>query len=259
MSLTSRSESSFTATIATPIAIATNINKVTIESSDHRIWPCALLGPCFIGDTGPGGGTIFYVNLAGFTCGASLNATCTYLEYGPANATNGSVWTPAASVVPGVETLATYSAGLTKAKIGLGASNTKAITDLAGNCPTPGSQSQCSAGYSASRYVVAGNSLTDWFLPNLAELNELCKFANNIFGTAETVACSPVSQATAQAKGFGTSLNSNWGWQSSSAFTDSKSPFAIHFQAPTAYPTFYTNNPLSFGTGGQLVRAIRAF
>lgn len=262
MSITNLSSDAFTANVNTPFADATKVDKVTIESSEHRVWPCNLGGSCLVGDTGPGTGTIFYVDMNGFDCGPLLNLTCNYLEYAPTDATNGSVWTPTGFAVTGVETATTVALALAKSKISLGAANTKNITDTAGNCPTPGSQQQCSAAYKASKYVVSGNSLTDWFLPNLAELNELCKFVNNILGTAPTVACAPTNTTypLAIAKGFGSASNPfNYAWLSSTAYSDSKKPYAIHFLDTNALTTFFTGNPMNYGTGGQFVRAIRAF
>jgi hypothetical protein len=257
MSLSNLSSNSFTASVSTPFADATKIDKITVESSEHRIWPCNLLGPCFVGDTGPGSGTIFYVDMNGFSCGKLLNQTCTYLEYAPRDASNGSVWTPGGVVVAGVETATTSTDAFVKSKIGYGGSNTRIITDLAGSCPTPGSQTNCSAAYTASRYVESGNALTDWFLPNFAELNELCKFVNNIRGTAVTVACTPTNTSLGPAKGFGTGAGN--AWLSSTAGVDYRSPWAIKFNDSNLANTFFKGNPTNWGTGAQRVRSIRAF
>lgn len=46
---------------------------------------CAQGGVCAVGDTGPGGGIVFYVQASGgtFTCGSTLASTCKYLEVPP--------------------------------------------------------------------------------------------------------------------------------------------------------------------------------
>jgi hypothetical protein len=44
---------------------------------------CATGGTCIVGDTGPGGGKIFYVATTPFACGPTRAATCTYLEAAP--------------------------------------------------------------------------------------------------------------------------------------------------------------------------------
>ena len=41
---------------------------------------CAEGGPCALGDTGPGGGKVFYVAPSTFACGVSLNLYCKYLD-----------------------------------------------------------------------------------------------------------------------------------------------------------------------------------
>ena len=37
-------------------------------------------GDCLVGDTGPGGGTVFYVASSPFTCAPDQGSKCTYLE-----------------------------------------------------------------------------------------------------------------------------------------------------------------------------------
>jgi hypothetical protein len=51
---------------------------------------CATGGTCVVGDTGPGGGIVYYVDNAGFSCGASYSSTgsptgglCHHLEVAP--------------------------------------------------------------------------------------------------------------------------------------------------------------------------------
>ena len=46
-----------------------------------------------VGDTGPGGGVIFYVNSAGFAAGPTLNLTHNYLEAAPTTGVNAWVMT----------------------------------------------------------------------------------------------------------------------------------------------------------------------
>ena len=45
---------------------------------------CQMGGACALGDTGPGGGKVFYVATNQFTCGVTLMAKCLYLEAAPA-------------------------------------------------------------------------------------------------------------------------------------------------------------------------------
>jgi hypothetical protein len=70
--------SSLTLTLSNATVSADQVYRVTVQSSET--------GPrtFVLGDTGPGGGTVFYVNLSGFACGATLSDTCKYIEYAPA-------------------------------------------------------------------------------------------------------------------------------------------------------------------------------
>jgi hypothetical protein len=52
---------------------------------------CAAGGICAVGDTGPGGGKVFYVHATTFTCGPTLGDSCKYLEAAPTTGT--SAWT----------------------------------------------------------------------------------------------------------------------------------------------------------------------
>jgi len=46
---------------------------------------CQNGGACALGNTGPGLGKVFYVATTAFSCGATLAATCFYLEAAPAS------------------------------------------------------------------------------------------------------------------------------------------------------------------------------
>jgi hypothetical protein len=54
---------------------------------------CAQGGACAIGETGPGGGKVFYYSAAGFNCGPDFSSTCHYLEVAP-NTWYGSTTDP---------------------------------------------------------------------------------------------------------------------------------------------------------------------
>jgi hypothetical protein len=80
---------SFTINFTTPAALATNVARVTLQSTKHADYSCAVdfIG-CQVGDAGPGGGTIFYVNDSGFSVpGSACGNNCHNLEYAP------STWT----------------------------------------------------------------------------------------------------------------------------------------------------------------------
>ena len=124
-----------------------------------------------IGDTGPGGGKIFYYLAAGFTCGPTGASTCKFLEVAPNNWSGGTdptvSWaqsTPvnlAANTVPNQLTLI--------ADIGRGGRNTKAIIDQGNNNST----SSAAARADAHNVVIDGVNYDDWILPSENELSQL--------------------------------------------------------------------------------------
>ena len=126
-----------------------------------------------IGDTGPGGGKIFYVSPDGFTM-TGIAGTCHYLEVSPGNLTGGtgSEATMKWSTATGIPYPATDG---TLTTIGSGKNNTAIIIAAE------------SAAYSGDTYIYAaracgeytGGGKDDWFLPSKDELNELYKAKGN--------------------------------------------------------------------------------
>jgi hypothetical protein len=105
-----------------------------------------------VGDTGPGGGIIFYVNSGGFT---SNGVTCRYLEAAPVNL-SGAQW--------GADGTLTGANGTA---IGTGYSNTRTIiAALSSGIPESGRAAQLCDAYSNNGYA-------DWFLPSQDELRAL--------------------------------------------------------------------------------------
>ena len=140
---------------------------------------CATGGACKVGDTGPGGGTVFYVTTTPFKCGVDLAAECTYLEAAPTGWITAS--TPARQTncaTAGTSTVdpkcwwsgnTVDRIGTTGTVIGTGYANTsKMITQSEG------------AGKAATvARAFQGGGKTDWSLPSRDELNELCKIYSN--------------------------------------------------------------------------------
>jgi hypothetical protein len=120
-----------------------------------------------VGQTGPGGGKIFYVAPVGttFACGPTLASSCTYLEAAP-RLWNGETEDPTRSWATNVNSNQTTSvAGAVGTAIGFGYQNSAAIVAQEGNVAAT------SAAVEARAY--SGNGLTDWYLPSKDELNEL--------------------------------------------------------------------------------------
>lgn len=181
----------FTATFTSPVALSSSIFKITIQSGAHTII-CAQGGPCVVGDTGPGGGKIFYVAATPFACGPTRATTCTYLEAAPA-LWNAGLAEPtrrwAQSTPVNYQSAAVSSPDTaTAAAIGWGYRNTRAIVSQ-GNTNTA-----TSAAALADSYIVtvSGVIYDDWFLPSMDELNQMCKWVRGITGinlTTLTTVC----------------------------------------------------------------------
>ena len=122
---------------------------------------CAQGGTCVVGNTGPGGGIVFYVQTA------TAAAPWRYLEAAPNTWNGGSedpqiIWCNVnnaylKSLVNGTTPLST----LTGTVIGTGARNTKAMSGT------------CSGGAANMAASYNGGGKSDWFLPSKDELNQL--------------------------------------------------------------------------------------
>jgi len=127
-----------------------------------------------VGQTGPGGGKIFYVAPTPFACGPTRIANCTYLEVTPNNWYLGSSggltrrWAENAYITTRVNN-STPPETATASAIGWGYRNTRAIINQ-GN-----SNSDLSAAALADSHTVTVSGIVydDWFLPSQDELKKL--------------------------------------------------------------------------------------
>ena len=149
---------------------------------------CANGGLCSIGDTGPGGGVVFYD-------AGSNQSWGRYLEFAPSTSQVSRTWSTGANqqiTVTGADGTA----------IGTGLENTTLIAAQSGNLAA-----SSAASYAAS---YSNNNKSDWFVPSKAELNELCKYARNTGQAAgSSTRCSGGSAPTL--RGF----TADWHWSSS--------------------------------------------
>ena len=124
---------------------------------------CATGGVCVVGNTGPGGGIVFYVEASAgtFSCGTTLTATCRYLEAAPTSGT--LAWTDAAYGWSG-NTNTYIGAAAQGGPVGRGLKNTEAIIAQSN---TAGMASTIARAYRGP------NNLTDWNLPSNGELWEM--------------------------------------------------------------------------------------
>jgi hypothetical protein len=106
---------------------------------------CASGGTCIVGDTGPGGGKVFYD-------AGSVQSWGRYLEAAPASATSAT-W---------CNNTSTALTGTFSRSIGSGAMNTYLMLD---GCTS-------GAAYNATGY--SNNGYSDWFLPSILDLGQMC-------------------------------------------------------------------------------------
>ena len=205
--------------------------------------PCAKGGVCALGDTGPGGGKVFYVHASGtFACGSTLSSTCKYLEVAP------NTWSGSSSDPTKLSAISTYqSTDVTSITndafpynnalgIGLGYKNSLAIVAQGNNTST--------AAGAARAY--AGGSQSDWYLPTTAELNVLCQWARNV---AQNVAANCIGGALNTGTGGGAGFLPSPYWSSSEwSATDT---WTQNFNA--GGQNFYVKNYTYY------VRPVRAF
>ena len=217
------------------------------------------------GDTGPGGGTVFYALSTGFACGADMGSTCNYLESAPnlwrayktscknaegqrksgsyggtcagssqetsdfTQTGDGFQWCP--TYAPGNQELIS---GAVATAIGSGYANTITIADP-GKC----NPKEAYTAAQVAQYYKGGGQ-TDWFLPSKDELDALYYYPNR-----------------AAIGGF---TPGGWYWSSTQALTPDGSKgynYAVFrsFQPTPAVPYQYqTYKEFTLG-----VRPIRAF
>jgi len=151
------SSGSFTVSFTTPVALASNVAKITLQSSSHAAGNCATENICSVGDTGPGGGIVFYSGAAFTETGTVCNTRCNYLELAP------KFWYSNPEPVGQLAPVSSWPS-VTSDLFGAGWSNTNTLTAYANN--TTGV-------YAAVRYGAATSTVGQWFLPSTYEMDAL--------------------------------------------------------------------------------------
>ena len=142
-----------------------------------------------VGQTGPGGGKIFYVAATPFACGPTRAVTCTYLEAAPSGWNTGIEPTRSWANSTNQGTLVGSSGSpetATATAIGWGYRNTRAII-LQGNTDTATSAAALADSYTAT--VTGGAVYDDWFLPSKDELNQMCKWQRGLGWISDATVC----------------------------------------------------------------------
>jgi len=169
-------------------ATAYTITATNASGSATRTFTLTVTAVVYnIGDTGPGGGKIFYYSSAGFNCGTGWTNTgsptgglCNYLEVAPNTWSGGSadptkIWAVSAYQSTDVTGITNEGgANNASAAIGLGYKNSLAIV-----AQGDGTNVSTTTAAGAAR-AYSGGSKTDWYLPTTAELNLLCQWARNV-------------------------------------------------------------------------------
>ena len=199
-------------TIGTTYTITYTVTGLTVATATVTLTGTTCDGSftCQVGDTGPGGGIVYYVSAAYFTStGSTCNATCKYLEAASTTATTNP-WTNATYAWSGNTSVA-IGATARGTAIGTGYANTLAIVGQ-----VPDGNTATKAG-TISRAYRGPNDLTDWFLPSRDELNQMCKWARGVAWTSDATVCTGGTLNTGSgAAGF----LANYYWSSSERFLD---------------------------------------
>jgi len=200
-----------------------------------------------VGDIGPGGGRVFYASTTGFNCGPSYTATgspynskCYYLEAAPT--TGASPWTDIAVAWSVDTTTAVNNASApetaTATAIGWGYRNTLAMVLQDATASKAGT---------ISRAYRGPNNLSDWYLPSLNELNQMCKWAKGQAWTSDATVCN--SSGTINTGSGAAGFVNNYYWSSS--------------EEPARYAYIHAFNYGYIGLMGKsltsYVRPVRAF
>jgi hypothetical protein len=196
-------------------ATAYTITATNATGSATRTFTLTVIAVVYsVGQTGPGGGLIYYVNAAGFDCGETYSPTgsptggkCNYLEVAPSGWNTGSdptkAWAVAAYTGADVSGVGNDGAPYNNALgVGLGYKNSLAIVTQNGAGTTY-------AAGAARAYT--GGSKTDWYLPTTAELNLLCQWNRGVAPNV-TTACNggSINSATYGAGAAGFVLDNYW-------------------------------------------------
>lgn len=182
------------------------------EAAVLELSACARGESCVVGDTGPGGGIVFYVAKTNFkSTGSDCDLACKYLEAAPSDNPLVLPWvTSVASCYSTANSsgdsdcqMNSMYQGLvpptSSTAIGAGMANTNEIyariTTAGGVAPT-----EYAAGVAWS---FENNGKTDWHLPSKDELLLICKWVNNNPSSSDMTTCSGGSVNTGKgAAGF---------------------------------------------------------
>lgn len=196
-----------------------------------------------LGDTGPAGGTVFYYSSGGFSCGPTNAATCHYLEVAPASWAGGSEpfipWAASGNTTTNITSLVDDpGATPNNTLIGLGYYNSIQAVGQNGVCASVGTCTYAAGAARAYAPTVSGITYTDWYLPNVSELNQLCKYASSQAWTSDATVCTganPMLLGMHPDERYWSSTESNADYRSWVQYMDSGGQFPGAYKGETAY------------------------
>jgi hypothetical protein len=200
-----------------------SVNVGPYPSPASAVLTCAQGGVCVVGNTGPGGGIVFYVATSPFTAtGAPCSTSCRYLEVAPTSGANPwsdvtSAWTGATRVLMGT----------TGDAIGRGYANTQAMVGL----------SSSGAGPMPGVYRGPGN-LSDWYLPSKDEIYQLW-IQRSVVGMTNNLRYWSSSEQKTDAA-WSKQFNS-----SASFLSTGKENTTVYVRPIRAFSTANTSNPIT--------------
>ena len=178
------------ATVAAPVTTSTSSTTATTTTTTvaATTLTCATGGACVVGDTGPGGGKVFYVAPTTFASpGSACGTACNYLEAAPIGWIKAA--TPAGQTNCAVAGTSTKDPKCvwggafpkriwtTSNAIGAGYANTSAII----------AQSNVAGMAATVARAFQGGGKTDWYLPSKDELKEVFLQRSTIGGFPDGV------------------------------------------------------------------------
>ena len=219
-----------------------------------------------VGDTGPGGGIVFYVQAGGGTftsTGSDCGTACKYFEVATSNQ-GVLVWATTAafcyaalsdSGTSDCQTNSIYSNSANQSTsrtaataIGMGMANTNQIYARVSN--NGGAGGAATNTYAAGvAWAYSNDGMTDWFLPSKNELNQLCKWNRGVAWTSDATVCT------------GGTLNSATFGASSSGFSSSTYLSSSEFNATYAWSQYFVDGGTAgyLKSSGTVLRPVRAF
>lgn len=173
---------------------------------------CATGGTCTVGDTGPGGGVVFYVAQSRQTWGQYMEAAPT--GWSGTQTDPNILWCGSAATYsgPGDVIATTVPGGADGTAIGTGWTNS---INIAKHCPY---------GAASTARMYRGGSKTDWFLPSKDELQELYNQRAIVGGLGEINRWSSTQSSVDSTLAWRKYFNAAGGNEGSKAFDNAVRP-----------------------------------